>query len=188
MSATKTEKIQDQDFYKDLKLGDEIISKDGKEFVLLRGLQRLVYNNKVLGPVITNSRITHFFQGVNGGTAAAVEFTLTASGETFSGAGDCTPNSGDPDYTKFAVAMAESRAEARCLKKALGITLCSWEELDHSEKSKKPITENQKKALGAIAKRLGLELDDVALKPVDEMTFGEATALIQELNSTKPTK
>ena len=109
-------------------LPDEIIErKDGKS-VLLYGLQRLSrkagitsQHCEILTPspsMVQAIYTAKFYDGIN---------TLS-----FVGASDCSAKNTEGIYLKHPTAMAESRAEARCLRKALGIRILSFEEVGYT--------------------------------------------------------
>lgn len=61
-------------------------------------------------------------------------FKLTDGDEaTFVGTADCGANNTSVPFLNYPTAVAESRAEARCLRKALGIRILSNEEIGFSE-------------------------------------------------------
>lgn len=109
---------------------DELVSheKTGKPVVLLRGLQRLAREAGYNG---SSMWLNHVDVGKMG-VFQCVYTAVFDDGTSWSGAGDCNAQNTNGDFLSFPTAVAESRAEARALKKALGITMLAAEELDLS--------------------------------------------------------
>ena len=104
---------------------DEILEKDGKSLVLLRGLKRLA---RLAG--MNGSKVTHTHVDI--GKFGVFQCVYTASFDddsSWSGSADCNQQNTDGDFLNYPTAVAESRAAARCLRDALGITLMSYEEV-----------------------------------------------------------
>ena len=82
------------------------------------------------------------------------------------GCADVNANNTDPKFLPFAFATAETRAEARALKKALGINVLAVEELTSNDTAatvesitnadweKGPITDQQKRSINSLAGKL----------------------------------
>jgi hypothetical protein len=113
---------------------DELVDKkvEGKTIktVLLKGLQRLADKAG-----LTKSR-SEFFNFLDHKTQETViqcvYITEFSDGTTWTGAGDCSSKNTNAPYSNYPTSVAESRAEARCLRKALGIRILSSEEIDVS--------------------------------------------------------
>jgi hypothetical protein len=103
--------------------------KDKLEVVFLAGLQRLA---RKAGIVESSCDIQTHIAG-EGFLVQAVYTARFEDGSVWSGAGDCTKKNTDPPFNLYPTAIAESRAEARCLKKALGIRLLANEEIGFHE-------------------------------------------------------
>ncbi len=112
--------------------GDVATRKEGGdtiEVVLLAGLQRLARSAGIVrqsvviqtpAPTMVQAIYTAAFQTEDG----IVEFVGTA---------DCNGNNTKGKFLGYPTAVAESRAEARCLRKALGIRMLSSEEIGFRE-------------------------------------------------------
>lgn len=106
---------------------DEIIQQEdsGKSVVVLRGLQRLARDAGYVGSEV-------FLNYVATGEFGVFQCVYTAKfndGTSWAGAADCNKSNTKGDFLSYPTAVAESRAEARALKKALGITMLAAEEL-----------------------------------------------------------
>lgn len=111
---------------------DEVIENDqGRRIVLLRGLQRLA---RVAG--IRESypeSLTHVVGPDGKGVIQCLYITKWNDGSTFGATADANKGNLNPDFLAFPTTIAESRAEGRAIRKALGITLLTAEELDTAE-------------------------------------------------------
>lgn len=108
---------------------------------LLPGLRRLT--NILLGEVIFSGPITTSYNIVNRSPEASCVYELQIAwkhGEfysdpknwivkTFRAAGDCFEGNADSPWNLYATAIAESRAEARAYRKALGLKVVTGEEV-----------------------------------------------------------
>jgi hypothetical protein len=90
-------------------------------------------------------------------------------GTQWVGAADCNINNTDAKFRNYPTAVAESRAEARCLRKALSIRILSSEEVGMSE----PFSELQASPTGGI--------DDAVIEAItslcDSRNVDQATAI-----------
>ena len=98
---------------------------DGKQIktVLLKGLKRLARD---AGLIKTNCVI------LNPSTSMvqAIYTSEFDDGSIWVGCGDCSSDNTSKPYSNYPTAVAESRAAARSLKDALGITMLASEEID----------------------------------------------------------
>lgn len=109
------------DYNKDLK-EDEFKHEKGRPFVYLRGLERLAKERGVqyAGP-------TNVMQLGTSGVLITYQYKFD-DGRTYAGTADATTKNCDGNFKLYLSAMAESRAKARALRTAFGITTCSVEE------------------------------------------------------------
>lgn len=121
-------KRSDTNWEKELRKNETIFSeKLGKKVVLLRGLQRLA---RLAGLKYSDLMLYHCL-GPTGKGMIQCKYTVSFEDDTtWVGAADCNPANTDPDFLKFPTAVAESRAESRALKKALGVEMHSAEEMN----------------------------------------------------------
>lgn len=180
-----------KDFVKELK--DEELKREGKRtFVYLKGLERLAKERGVLSAVCT--RLEQL--GTNG-VACTYSYSFM-DGATYQGSADATTKNCEGKFRLYLTAMAESRAKARALRTAFGVTLCSVEEkadVDVADDNDLgPAEEHQLVAIKNIAreKELGSEdilgLMEVPKKKLETLTRQEARDLIASLNEWKPQK
>jgi hypothetical protein len=104
----------------------ETFTKEGKKIVKLVGLQRLAWNEA--GLVKSSCEISHI-PGKNLGIVQCVYTAEFDDGTIWVGTGDCNELNTSSEFIAYPTAIAESRAESRCLKKALGIFLLTAEEI-----------------------------------------------------------
>ena len=109
------------DYNKDLK-EDEFKHEKGRPFVYLKGLERLAKERGVL-----YARPTNVMQLGTSGVLITYEYSFE-DGRSYAGTADATTKNCDGNFKLYLSAMAESRAKARALRTAFGITTCSVEE------------------------------------------------------------
>jgi hypothetical protein len=116
---------------------------------------------------------------------------------SWTGTGDATMRTVDKEYGKYPTAVAESRAEARALKKALGIRLLAAEEVTKDDlkgvSANSRIPDQTIKAINRVIERNGTDLieaikealgrDDVA--DVADLSQAEGGKLLKYLNEIK---
>lgn len=117
----------------ELKAGDTMTKReDGQEMqvVFLAALQKLARRAGIIRQRLeimtpSNTLVQAIFTSV---------FKLTDGTEVeFVGAADCSSRNTNDKFSNYPTAVAESRAEARCLRKALGIKMLSSEEIGLKE-------------------------------------------------------
>lgn len=126
----------------------------------------------------------------------------------FSAVADCDYNNAEPDFAVHSVAMAETRAEARCWRKALLLTRTSAEEMMSPENSAEVVekmkkgTDNEINEKGKatvvqletikkfaervgvdIEKRLNSNIGEDKFSKLEELNRESAATLISEFNS-----
>lgn len=175
---------------------DEIKEEDGRKFVYLRGLERLAKERGIANASVVN------LQPVSFGSVVGILCTYQYAfwdGAFYHGSADATVKNCEGNFTNFLTAMAESRAKARALRTAFGITLCSVEEkadagavVISGESESSPIEDHQATAIKFLGREKGLsESDIVALigkkVEISKLTRKDARDLIAKLNehSTK---
>lgn len=121
------------DWEAELEEGEKVTRKDGNEsldVVVLAGLQRLsrlagIYSQGCVIQTPSSSMVQAIF---------TTSFHLSDGGDVhFVGTADCNAGNTGPKFAKYPTAVAESRAEARSLRKALGIRMLSSEEIGFRE-------------------------------------------------------
>ena len=125
---------------------------------------------------------------------------------TFSALADCDHHNTQDVYAVHPTATAESRAESRCLRKALGLSVLSAEEMSNDKNPTKvikdyetektsevdnegPITETQIKMITAMSKKLkidvikfiNMEFDSIKFKSLNELNMSTAASKMSQL-------
>jgi hypothetical protein len=183
---------------------DTAVKKDGgKEMkvVFLAGLQRLA---QIAGLVESDCQIlTPSDQMVQ-----AIYKAKFSDGTSWVGTADCNSNNTKGIFLHYPTAVAESRAEARCLRKALGIRLLSSEEVGFMTEGfgsleASPSAKADNQIIAAIQKLCETRNIDVALVleeviqdknrassifELSELTTEEAQRALAWLNDQKPRK
>jgi hypothetical protein len=198
MSQTDVEEVVD---WQSQLNDDEIGKEDGTEFVFLKGLRRLakikgiVAESHVLGNVVILKRPD------NGNEYPFVQVQYTVvfqDGTTFSDVADAHTFNVQGVFSAYPTAMAATRAEARALRKALGISLVAKEELgaarDTIANMRNESTPAQMRVIKNLMKTRNIKnamdvikhassRDDVF--DIKDLTHAEAVAGIKWLNSQK---
>jgi hypothetical protein len=187
--------------------GDLATRREGEEtfqVVLLTGLQRLARQAGLVAqrvqiitpaPTMVQAVFTSSFQAEVNGVTTTVEFV---------GAADCNKGNTKGRYADYPTAVAESRAEARSLRKALGIRMLSSEEVGFREGVGALEASPGGKAAGSlvaaienlcssrgidVVQALGVVLPDErasAIFELSELRTDEAQAVMAWLNEQKP--
>lgn len=171
----------------------------------VNGLRRVAA--KLFGGIHT-SRPTSVFPAtdVNGpGRATVVYEVIFGNGFVFQGTGDCWHGNADDKFAVFPVAMAETRAEARALRKALCISKVAAEELTSKDTASicsnyvestavndwqlESINSSQVLTLMKLCERLGIDLDKFInsgskqYSTINDVSRETASKMIVELNN-----
>jgi len=174
------------------------IEIEGSKFITLAELRRLARlrgyissrPNVVQAPEYENHRQT------------TVEWEIVWRDGTVDGAAaDASWRTCNPGFRNFTVAIASNRAEARCIRSALGIETCSYEEIGPvDEDLSGPSNDQQRAVVTTLIERYSLgeaQLTDVlgeetAAKIIAEgtatLTHQMAVKAIAALNKYKPAK
>ena len=183
---------------------DEIYSKDGTSYPKLNGLRRLAKdlilteNHQLQTHVISqNFKGNDKPKGVP--YAATVYTVILKDGRQFSDAADAFFKSTKNMYEMYPAAVAASRAEARTLRKVLGIKQLAAEEVESQPTPEETdlrveATPEQIKLLQTKLARSETTLSDLIKKvttrevySLSELTADEARQAIQFINSVKRT-
>lgn len=183
-------------------LRDDEVGRDGNtEFVFIKGLRRLakekgiVSENHEFGSTVVLKRPD------NGAEYPFVQVKYSVTfedGTTFSDVADAHTYNVQGMFSAYPTAMASTRAEARALRKALGIDLVAKEELgadkDTVAQQRNEITTAQQKVIKNLMKtrKIKDETEVIAkvcgrenVFSVGDLTFVEAQQAIQALNKMK---
>jgi hypothetical protein len=191
-----------KDYFAELR-SDEKWSEDGREYPYLKGLRRLAHSNRsgvqaVDSVIVKVPSVNIDSKGATPDCIAAVTVTYTfRDGTRFAGSADASYKAHDKPFSLHLVAIAESKAEARAIRRAFNISQVAKEEIGSSHKeedrSNEPISDAQLAGIKKIAKRKKLGQAAVLellkrsdLKSIDELTFSEGVAALKAVNSYKP--
>ena len=191
------------DWCDELEVGDKVTRKEGDEeieVVLLAGLQRLA---RLAGIVYQECVIQTPAPSMVQAIYSAV-FKTDDGDVKFVGTADCNGNNTKGKFASYPTAVAESRAEARCLRKALGIRMLSSEEIGFREGAsaieaspKGKVGSSVVKAIETLCIERGvdvvqalekvLSVDRAAtITELSELTTAEAQQTMAWLNNQKP--
>lgn len=174
-----------------------LIQIDGKDFITLGELRRLA---RLRGYQSSAPKVIQCPEYANN-RQATVEWRIIWNDGTEDGAcADASYKTVNTGFKNFTVAIAGNRAEARAIRSALGIEMCSDIEAGPAdEDTGEAISENQKNAINFILNRKKLSTDkavevfgELAPKMIvgdkiicDALTQNEATKIIGKLNAVK---
>lgn len=190
-----------KDYFADLK-EDEKWSENGKEYPYLRGLKRLAHTNRggvraVRSTVVKVPSVgtTHDKEKPDCIAAVTISYTFK-DGTEFQGSADASYKAHSAPFNLHLVAIAESKAEARAIRRAFNISQVSKEEVGSNteeDRSKEPIQDTQIAGIKSIAKRKKLSQKAVLalvkredLERIEQLNFGEAVRALKAVNSFKP--
>lgn len=130
----ETKHLFDTDWESELLEGETLTrSEDGDKInvVLLSGLQRLARMAGITGQeVVIQTPSENMIQAIFKSTFRVLDTSSDSYYEvSFVGTADCSGRNTDGKFKNYPTAVAESRAEARSLRKALGIKMLSSEEI-----------------------------------------------------------
>jgi len=137
------------------------IQIEGEEYITLAELRRLA---RLRGYLSSRPKVVQVPEYDNG-RHTTVEWELVwADGTVDGAAADAYWKSVNPGFRNYVVAIASNRAEARCIRAALGIDTCSYEEVgpDDEEDFSGPITDQQKAGIEMLLKRNKIGIDKFA--------------------------
>jgi len=198
-----TKDLFDTDWNQELEPEDKATrheNGDELEVVLLAGLQRLAREAGIIKQAcVVQTPAPTMVQAIFSST-----FDTERGSVTFVGTADCTAKNTQGKYAQYPTAVAESRAEARSLRKALGIRMLSSEEIGfregvgalESDPSGKASSQ-QVAAIETLCESRGIDVvtalakvlpDDRAnvIFELTELTLSEAQSMMSWLNEQKP--
>lgn len=188
------------DYTKDLDGGD-IREEDGREFVFLRGLEKLARARGVVSARAV--RLEPMIMTKSGGDSRVAGIFCTyeysfVDGGVYQGSADATIINCDGNFKLYLTAMAESRAKARALRTAFGIGMCSVEEKSDAtykiDEDIGPIDDAQIVLIQTLAAKHNLGLAEILellevprkVERLKELTKDEGRELAIKLNKHKP--
>jgi len=197
----KTESVEQVvDWQKQL-TGDEVGRDGDTQFVYLKGLRRLAKLKGIVKechPFIKVAVLKRPDNGVEYPFVQASYEVTFKDGTTFSDVADAHTYNLEGVFSAYPTAMAGNRAEARALRKALGISMVAKEELGADAEKiaglKNEITSAQKKVINTLMKTRGVLNQVDVIKncckrsdvfDIGELTFEEAKVAVKHLNELK---
>lgn len=163
----------------------------------VNGLRRLT--ESLVGKIVS-STCNVICCPTNDNRIAVVKHTLFIEikddgSRVYEGVADCTTRNTDAPYNAYLVATADTRAEGRALKRALGINKAVAEELSKDPQPEADIgagsdniTSIQEKTIKALCGRLKLDLDKYInsgkgkFESIKDVDYTSAQGMIQQLN------
>lgn len=187
---------------------DDVITKteNGRQIkvVLLAGLQRLAREAGIKRSECKFNFITADMTGKEG-IMQCVYMAEFDDGSMWVGAADCNSKNTTGIFVNYPTAVAESRAEARCLRKALGIRMLSAEEVGFQDSMPASMEVSPTKTIDPqVVKAIQSLCDSRKIPPaevlesilpskrsssiytLDQLNVEEGQAALSWLNSQKP--
>ncbi len=128
----------------------------------------------------------------NSYNAVVVHTIKFVSGKTFAGSADSNHRNTDKPYDRYPVAVAETRAEGRALRRALGLKKPVADELsqvaNEEEDDGTKIKDNQARTIRTLCKRCNIGVNNFinsgknTYDNLSDVTHVKAAAMIQQLN------
>ncbi len=149
---------------------EDKIELNGDEYIKLSGLRRLA---RLRGYLSSTSRVVQAAEYDNHRNCTVEHTIQWSDGVVDCHAADASWRTINDGFKNFPTAMACNRAEARCIRAALGIEMCSHEEIgpdSGDEDLSGPSNDQQKSAIDMLIKRRKVTVEQAA-----EM-FGETLA------------
>ena len=163
-----------------------------KEYPKVDGLRRLV--GKLIGPIVENKTKVRVRDGLVYATVRISVESYEDRYKTFEGSADATRDNVMFPYDKHLVAIAETRAEGRALRKMLNLRVQVFEEvngdseLTSEESGPKYITDSQLTACDTVAKRANvnlskmLEANGLGLEGIKRISYADAQEFFKKLS------
>jgi len=174
---------------------DEVLEKEGDRLPRLRGLQRLAHENR--GGVRTVSSRVMTTPARDNPIACVTVAYMFWDGTTFTGSADATMKAHKAPYNLHLVAVAESKAEARALRRAFNISVVSAEEIGSASvagNDNGPIGDVQVLGIKKVGERKGLSEDEIlkliksSADSLEKLTAQEGRDAMKAINKYKPKK
>ena len=192
----------DKDYFAELRPDEKWEEKD-REYPYLKGLKRIAFNHRggvlnVRSQIVKVPSVNIDSKGATPDCIAAVTITYEfVDGSSFDGSADASYKAHKPPFSLHLVAIAESKAEARAIRRAFNISQVAKEEIGSShqeeDRSDEPISDIQIKGIEKIARRKELKPSDVlklinceGLENITKLTHAEGIAALKAVNRYKP--
>jgi len=139
---------------------EDKIDIKGEEYIKLAGLRRLA---RMRGYVLSSSRVIQAAEYQNMRNCTVEHTIQWSDGTVDCHAADASYRTINDGFKNFPTAMACNRAEARCIRAALGIEMCSHEEIgpeSGDEDLSGPSNDQQRAAIEMLLTRRKISPDD----------------------------
>jgi hypothetical protein len=189
----KTQETKPVDYSEFLQEGDIQQGDDGGDYVLVSALVRIAKEHA--GMIGYDTMVVQSPEKNNQWSATVVvrvrlsdkgnQYHLLHEAQVWSGAADCRLGNARDGFHRYTTALAETRALGRALRRALGIEMCTLEEVrDRSgpltafqkQHIKVKFIDNEMFKLNDVSKVVGREIDNL-----DCLTEEEASEVIETL-------
>lgn len=179
----------------------EFTKHNEKEYPTTAGLRRLCTSK--FGKILRSVSSLVDAPSENNGYTATVEHELlireygTDDELVFTGVADANARNTDPPYNRFLSPNASTKALGRALRDAMQLQIAVAEELskiaekeaaEADDEDFKPIESAQKKAIEAVSKKLGIDVDKlinlgkIKFGSIDELSKGKSRSVMSLLN------
>ena len=190
-------KRQEKNWLDEIEPGETVQGEGGKPMVTLRGLRRLA---RLAG--LNGSRVAHNHISIGSyGVFQCIYTALFDDGTTWEASADCSKTNTEGVFLDYPTAVAESRAAARCLKDALGITMLAAEEIAFEfDNGPKPDGKIDSQVVRMLEVNLNRKNVDVAtllsnvlnktrseeVFELEQLTVSEGQEAVRWINNSKP--
>jgi hypothetical protein len=174
------------------------IQIDGNDYITLNELRRLA---RLRGYISSKPTVIQTPEYENKRQATVEWEIIWRDGIIDGSAADAAWHTCNPGFRNFTVAIASNRAEARCIRAALGIDTCSFEEIGpEDEDLSGPSSDQQKSVITMLLSRYKIDVnqfaelfgDDIASKIIDgdtvnvsSLSHQDAVKMVAVLNKYK---
>ena len=194
----------EKDYMGELTKDEKYENDSGKTYPYLKGLKRIAHGHR--GGIKEIRSIPIKVPSVNStGTKGEVPDCIAActvsyyfkDGTVFEGSADASYKAHKAPFNKHLLATAESKAEARAIRRAFNISQVAKEEMggedEDDNRDNEPINDTQIEGIRRIAKRKRLGQKEVLalvkrddLEDIKQLTQAEAIKALKAVNSHKP--
>lgn len=194
-----------KDYMDELSSDDKYENDSGRVYPYLRGLKKLAYEHRGGVKKIRSIPVKVPSVNTSGGTkevpdciaACTISYEF-CDGTVFEGSADASYKAHKAPFNKHLLATAESKAEARAIRRAFNISQVAKEEMggvdeDDVNTDDEKIKDSQIKGIRTVAKRKRLSQKEVCkmagkpgLDDIKELNQGEAKKALRLLNKYKP--
>lgn len=180
-------------YINDDKTKEPFLKVDGlRDLGELRGIEQKRVDIQVFDRMVIAKVQVSFIKNIDDPKGRVWEATADATHENIAG----------KTFSKFLTAMAETRAMGRCIKEALGIRLCTYEEMSKEDLGEidggtKPVSDELVAAITRQCEHKGVKMDELVSKiqkdfpqvaNVQQLTMEQANKVLVYLNEKQNAK